>query len=119
MSSAEAEYNTAAIGTMATTPCRQLILEMQNQDPDVPYTTPVFCDSTSAMAIADSFRDTKRTRHILHRYHYVRYQIDGGWCQLHWIPSELQLADAMTKALPPTAITYTNLRKATEVKVKQ
>ena len=118
MSSTEAEYNTAAIGTMSVTPWRQLMLEMRNQDPDIPFTTPVFCDSTSAMAIADSFRDTKKTRHILRRYHYVRYQIDGGYCKLHWVPSELQLSDALSKALGPTAITYQHLKQATEVLVK-
>ena len=117
MSSAEAEYNIAAIGTMTTTPCCQMILEMRNQDPDIPYTTPIFCDSTSAMAMLDSFRDTKRTRHILRRYHYVRYQVDGGWCSLHWVPTDLQLADALSKALAPTAATYQELRKASEVQV--
>ena len=117
MSSAKAEYNTAAIGTMATTPCRQMVLEMRNQDPDLPFTTPVFCDSTSAMAMGVSYRDTRRTRHILRRYHYVRYQIDGGWCELFWVPTDLQLADALSKPLPPTSATYQELRKASEVSV--
>ena len=69
------------------------------------------------MAISDSFRDTKRTRHILRQFHYVRYQVDGGWCSLHWVPTDLQLADALSKALAPTAATYQELRKASEVQV--
>ena len=94
-----------------------MVLEMRNQDPDLPFTTPIFCDSTSAMAMGASYRDTRRTRHILRRYHYVRYQIDGGWCELFWVPTDLQLADALSKPLPSSAATYQELRKASKVSV--
>ena len=47
----------------------------------------------------------------------MRYQVDGGWCSLHWVPTDLQLADALSKALAPTAVTHQELRKASEVQV--
>ena len=48
--------------------------------------------------MGESFKTTKRTRHIL-RCHYVREGQEAGHHQLIWIPNEFQLADIGTKAV--------------------
>ena len=57
----------------------------------------VILDSEAAIAIAKSDKDTKRTRHILRRYHFVRQGSALGQHQLGWIGTESQLADPLTK----------------------
>ncbi len=52
-----------------------LILELEGiNEQDLPSTT-IYFDSRSAIAMGDSYRDTKHTRHILRCYHYVRESI--------------------------------------------
>ena len=54
-------------------------------------------DSKAAIAIAKSDKDTKRTRHILRRYHFVRQGSALGQHQLGWIGTDNQMADPLTK----------------------
>ena len=54
-------------------------------------------DSKAAIAIAKSDKDTKRTRHILRRYHFVRQGSALGQHQLGWIGTDKQMADPLTK----------------------
>ena len=53
--------------------------------------------SEAAMAMANSDRDTARTRHILRRYHYVRHGVAQKEHTIVWVPSEDQMADFLTK----------------------
>ena len=57
----------------------------------------VILDSEAAIAIASSDKDTKRTRHILQRYHFVRQGSALGQHQLGQIGTENQIADPLTK----------------------
>ena len=57
----------------------------------------VILDSEAAIAIAKSNKDTKRTRHILQRYHFVRQGSALGQHQLGWIGTKNQMADPLTK----------------------
>ena len=50
--------------------------------------------------MGNSFRDTKHTRHILRRYHFVRTGVEANRCKLLWIAMLGQLADIGTKQLP-------------------
>ena len=43
-----------------------------------------------------------RSKHIDIRHHFIRDEITRGTVTLEWIPSADQLADALTKNLPPT-----------------
>ena len=54
-------------------------------------------DSAAAIAIAQWDKDTKRTRHILQRYHFVRQGSALGQHQLGWISTNNQMADPLTK----------------------
>ena len=95
MSSAEAEY-------VADAGCCASILWMKSQlgDYDIHYKmVPIFCDNTSAIAISNNPVLHSRTKHIDIRYHFIRDHILKGDIELHFIPTEYQLADIFTKPL--------------------
>nr|GEW08591.1 retrovirus-related Pol polyprotein from transposon TNT 1-94 [Tanacetum cinerariifolium] len=66
---------------------------------------PIFCDNTSAIAISNNLVLHSGTKHIDIRYHFIRDHILKGDIELHFIPTEYQLADIFTKPLDePTFI---------------
>ena len=84
---------------MALAHFRMLVHELMNEDPDmVPNEAPlIVLDSKSAMCMAKNGRDTKYTRHIARRMHFVR---NGDNCKMHKIDCfevGMQLADIDTK----------------------
>ncbi|GKA81508.1 retrovirus-related pol polyprotein from transposon TNT 1-94 [Tanacetum coccineum] len=60
---------------------------------------PIFCDNTSAIAISNNPVLHSRTKHIDIRYHFIRDHILKGDIELHFIPTQYQLADIFTKPL--------------------
>ena len=58
---------------MALEHFRMLVHELLNEDPDiVPKEAPlIVLDSKSAICVANNGRDTKHTRHIARRIHFV------------------------------------------------
>ena len=64
----------------------------------VPEEAPlIFLDSKSAICMANNGKDTKHTRHISRRMHFVR---NGEKCKMHkidWCEGGLKLADIGTK----------------------
>ena len=98
-SSAESDYNAACTARMALAHFRILVHELLNEDPDmVPKEDPlIVLDGKSAMCMANNGKDTKHTRHIARRIHFVR---NGENCKMHkieWCEGGLQLADMGTK----------------------
>jgi len=94
-STAEAEY-------IAAGSCCAQILWMKNQLVDYGLTIskiPIFCDNTSAIAITENPVQHSRTKHIDIRYHFIREHVMNGTIELHFVPSEKQLADIFTKPL--------------------
>ena len=84
---------------MALAHFRMLLHELLNEDPDmVPKEAPlIVLDSKSDMCMANNGRDTKHTRHIERRMHFVS---NGDKCKMHkieWCEGGLQLADIGTK----------------------
>ena len=78
---------------------RMLVHELLNEDPDmVPKEAPLIVfDSKSAMCMANNGKDTKHTRNIARRMHFVS---NGEKCKMHkidWCEGGLQLADIVTK----------------------
>ncbi|GJS01107.1 retrovirus-related pol polyprotein from transposon TNT 1-94 [Tanacetum coccineum] len=93
--SAKAEY-VAAAGCCAN------ILWMKSQliDYDIIYEkVPICCDNTSAIAISNNPVMHSRTKHIDIRYHFIRDHVLKGDIELHFIPTQYQLADIFTKPL--------------------
>ncbi|GJU78814.1 retrovirus-related pol polyprotein from transposon TNT 1-94 [Tanacetum coccineum] len=93
--SAEAEY-VAAAGCCAN------ILWMKSQRTyyDIIYEkVPIFCYKTSAIAISNNLILHSRTKDIDIIYHFIRDHILKGDIELHFIPTQYQLADIFTKPL--------------------
>ena len=83
-SSVESEYNTACTAGMALAHFRMLIHEFLNKYPDmVPNEDPlIVLDNKSTMCMAKNGKDTKHTRHIAKRMHFVR---NGEKIKMHKI----------------------------------
>ncbi|GKB50100.1 retrovirus-related pol polyprotein from transposon TNT 1-94 [Tanacetum coccineum] len=91
--------------------CPQLkkLMKSQLSDYDIHYKmVPIFCDNTSAIAISNNPVLHSRTKHIDIRYHFIRDHILKGDIELHFIPTEYQLADIFTKPLDEP--TFTRLK---------
>jgi hypothetical protein len=98
LSSAEAEYNGACTACMSTDHHRMLLNELDRIEVDSnPSPIPILLDSKSAIAMSKSFKDTKHTRHIARRYHYVREGETEGRFKTFWIDNTLQISDIGTK----------------------
>nr|GEU31874.1 retrovirus-related Pol polyprotein from transposon TNT 1-94 [Tanacetum cinerariifolium] len=77
-----------------------LWMKSQLNDYDIHYKmVPIFCDNTSAIAISNNPVLYSRTKHIDIRYHFIKDHILKGDIELHFIPTEYQLADIFTKPL--------------------
>jgi hypothetical protein len=97
LSSAEAEYNEGCTAFMAASHLCMLLCELEGiQDEDMD-TTSIYFDSKSAVAMGINYKDTKHTRHIMRRYHYVRQNIAANRFTAKWISNEIQIADIGTK----------------------
>ncbi|KAJ9541588.1 hypothetical protein OSB04_028094 [Centaurea solstitialis] len=97
-STAEAEYVAAGI-------CCAQVLWLRNQlkDYDIQLSKiPIYCDNTSAIAIANNPVLHSKTKHIEVRYHFIRDHVMNGDIELHFVPTEYQLADLFTKPLDVT-----------------
>lgn len=95
-SSTEAEY-----GSMASTTCELLWLSYLLKDLHIPVVFPVtlFCDNKSAQQIAANPCFHDRTKHMDIDCHFTRDKVQDGFLETAYIPTHLQLADVMTKAL--------------------
>ncbi|GJZ92543.1 retrovirus-related pol polyprotein from transposon TNT 1-94 [Tanacetum coccineum] len=101
---AKAEY-VVAIGCCAN------ILWMKSQliEYDIHYKmVPIFCDNTSSIATSNNPVLHSRTKHIDIRYHFIRDYILKRDIELHFIPTQYQLADIFTKPLDEP--TFTRLK---------
>ncbi|GKA42788.1 hypothetical protein Tco_0735448 [Tanacetum coccineum] len=88
--------NVAAAGCCANI----LWIKSQLTDYDIIYEkVPIFFDNTHAMAISNNPVLHSRTKHIDIRYHFIRDHILKGDIELHFIPTQYQLADIFTKPL--------------------
>ena len=99
MSSAEAEYNAITFAMQKCANVRQVLQELNRNAPDTPLNVPFLCGSESALAIGLNNKDTKRTRHIQRRVHYVRDGIDSGLYTGPKIDGKINTADVGTKNL--------------------
>ena len=100
-STAEAEY-------IAAGSCCSQILWMRNQLFDYGLNIdriPILCDNTSAIAITENLVQHSRTKHIDIKYHFIREHVMNGIVELHFVPSEKQIADIFTKPLDESTFT--------------
>ena len=105
--SAESEYIAACTAGMVLAHFRILVHELLNEDPDmVPKEAPlIVLDRKYTMCMDKNCKDTKHTRHIARRMHFVR---NGEKCKMHkidWCEGGLQLADIGNKNVSKTYLT--------------
>ncbi|WVZ59326.1 hypothetical protein U9M48_009481 [Paspalum notatum var. saurae] len=94
-SSAEAELRAMALVTAEVTWLRWLLADF---GVSVSLPTPVLTDSTGAISIARDPVKHELTKHIGVDAYYTRAQVQDDVITLRYVPSELQLADFLTKA---------------------
>ncbi|GJV05752.1 uncharacterized mitochondrial protein-like protein [Tanacetum coccineum] len=94
--STEAEYR-----ALADCSCEITWLNSLLQDLHIPITSPVkvFCDKSSAIALASNLVQHARTKHIEINCHFVRDKIKDVQILPIYIPTTAQTADLLTKAL--------------------
>ena len=63
---------------------------------------PIWTNSQSAIALAHNPEHHARTKHINIQYHFVREALLDKQVDIHYIPTERQIADGLTKPLDPT-----------------
>jgi len=61
----------------------------------------IHVDNQSAMSLANNPTFHARTKHIAIQYHFVREKVNDGMIELEFCPSEIMIADIMTKPLGP------------------
>ncbi|GJT76414.1 reverse transcriptase domain-containing protein [Tanacetum coccineum] len=95
-SSTEAEYR-----ALADCSCEITWLNSLLKDLHIPITTPVkvFCDNSSAIALASNPVQHARTKHIEIDCQFVRDKIKAGQILPIYVPTTSQTADLLTKAL--------------------
>ena len=96
-SSAETEYRALALGICEGIWLLKLLKELDvNQDEKFE----IFCDNQSAIQIARNPVHHDRTKHVEIDRHFISEKITNGIASLSYVPTEEQVADVFTKALP-------------------
>jgi transposase InsO family protein len=96
-SSCEAEYRAAFTATVECVWLRRLMADLGVGQSSA---TTIFTDSQSALAVARNPVFHARTKHIEVHYHYVRERFSAGEISLAYVPTQENIADLFTKALP-------------------
>ncbi|GJZ97387.1 uncharacterized mitochondrial protein-like protein [Tanacetum coccineum] len=95
-SSTESEYRALADCSCEIT---WLIALLQDLHIQVPKPVKIFCDNTSAIALASNPVQHARTKHIEIDCHFVREKIKAGQILPTYVSTTSQTADVLTKAL--------------------
>jgi hypothetical protein len=96
LSTAEVEYITLT-AMRKILYLQALIAELY--EPIIPP-IPIYCDNQGAIALTTNNKFHACTKHINIQYHYVRSLVQSGLLDLQYCPTEDNIADIFTKALP-------------------
>ena len=97
MSTMEAELVASALTMKEAVFCSNMMTELGfgQQFGQVP----LYIDNTATLHVLGNQAFSSRTKHIALRYFYVRELVTEGAMSIHYIPTDLQLADIGTKFL--------------------
>ena len=103
LSSTESEYIAASEATREVVWLRKILAAAgyPQRQPTI-----LFCDNRTTILLTSEDSTTDRRKHINVKYHYIRSQLKEGMIQMKWIETKEQLADIMTKAMPPLRFNY-------------
>jgi len=95
-SSDEVEYRAIAQGI-----CEIMWLEKLMEDLKIENSTPpkIYCDSKSAISILNNPVQHYRMKHVRIDKHFIKQMIEGGDINMIYIPTGIQEADILTKAM--------------------
>ena len=98
LSSTEAEYYSVSQVTQSVLHFRKILTDL-----DAPITKPIriYEDNKSCIAIAYKPKHHGRTKHFDIKAHFIRDHVEKEDVEVIYCPTELQVADMLTKALPP------------------
>ena len=102
-SSTEAEYKALADGTAEILWIRSLLTELQIPSSTV---TTLWCDNLGATFLYANPVFHARTKHVEVDYHFVCDRVTKQEIQVRFISFKDQLADVLTKPLPPVSFAY-------------
>ena len=102
-SSCEAEYVAAAQAAMEVAWERAFMEELGHS---WEVAIAIGSDSQSAMKLADDPVYHEKSKHIDIKVHYIREQIEKGEVEFVYVPTEYQVADALTKAVPRSKVEF-------------
>ena len=97
-STTESEYVAASLTSKEVVWARRLLNDLGFPQPKP---TPLFSDNQSAIRLVQNPEFHKRTKHIDVVYHLIREIQARGEITICYVPTRLQLADILTKALTP------------------
>jgi hypothetical protein len=97
LSTTEAEYIAGTHATKEAVWLRNFLAEIRNL---LKGPTVLRIDNRSAISLAKDNKFHARTKHIDIRYHYIRECVEAGLITPHQVPTEDNVANVFTKALP-------------------
>lgn len=97
LSTTEAEYIAATQTVKEIIWLNLLLVELTKSSPKTPN---LYVDNQSAIKLIKNPEFHKRTKHIDVQYHFIREKFGEGVFELHYVPTNNQIADILTKALP-------------------
>jgi hypothetical protein len=109
LSTAEAEYIALTSVIRELLYLRLLIAELYEP---LPLPIPILCDNQAAIALASNGKFQSCTKHIDLWYHFVRSHVKDGIFKILYCPTDNNLADAFTKALPQPCLQTLRCRMA-------
>jgi len=110
-STCEAEYYAAALAGMEAAWLRSLMEEL-GMRAEEPIT--IGCDAQATLKLLKNPVYHERTKHIATKVHYVRQQIEEGIVNFVYIPTEVQVADALTKPVPSSKLEFCRIKMGLE-----
>jgi hypothetical protein len=103
LSSAEAEFISAFHTARSIVYFRQLLEELMLK---MTGATVIWEDNQAAIAMSKNPVQTKRNKHMLLKYHYLRDLVESNIIRLEYIETGDQVADILTKATPTRIFTH-------------
>ena len=103
LSSCEAEYYASSQAAMEVAWQRSFLQEI-GMKLEEPIT--VGSDSQSALNLIGNPVYHEKSKHIGIRFHYVREQVQRKEIEFVYVPTEFQVADSLTKAVPRVKLEY-------------
>ena len=86
---------------------RAILLDLMNKKQS---TTPIYIDNQEAKAIAENPVIKQRSKHIDIKYHFTREKISQGIVTLHYVPTNENIADCLTKPVPNQTLQNAKLK---------